>query len=136
MLRNGCRGRYDLLDELWSEVVLERVPRIYVLHGDNPSKVANSLRWYVFKYMNKRYDDETPCSNLPEPSYTVEHEDKDEVQYILDSLDPYDASLLELYFMYELTYQEIADEIDVSKSTAMNHVKAALERARDHFADR
>jgi len=60
-LRNCCRKQFHLLDDLWSDVVIECVPR--AINTYDPTKgellwhVCHTVRWYTMKWLNRRLRD-------------------------------------------------------------------------------
>lgn len=148
LVKRSCRGRFDLCDDIWCDVIVARTEQCMstwdeALGSSLKQHVFRALKWYVFKWLNKQLHlryvegqlaarhsplyDETACSFTP----FVDFERSDEVQYILSQLDEYDRSLLELYHLGGLTFEAIGDILNVSKGTARNHYILALEKARD-----
>lgn len=152
MLARMCRKRYDLLDELWSEVIIEKCEQCmnafdpcHPSHASLKTYMMRNLQMYTWKWMNRlgRPHRERGFQSLslffdkrdsPHGKVVIEkqkHDDVDEVKTILDQLDEYDRTLLELRHIHDLTFQEIADVIGVSaKTTARIHYRAALARAQ------
>ena len=158
MLARTCRKRYDLIDDLWSEVIVEKCEQCMNAYDPHhPSRASLktymmvNLRMYVWKWVNRlgRPHRERGFVSLEKWSHTTnkydveqgpfakvidakqKHDDIDEVNSILEQLSEYDRYLLELKHIHDLTFDEMAEIIDVSaKTTARNHYRAALARAK------
>lgn len=119
-------------EELWSEVVLDRIERIVELwDGERHPKpyIISNLRWYAFKWLQKL---ETHHEIWDvERSYTeTKHITRDAVNNILSRMNEYDALILQMYHIGSYTFQEIADSLGISKATANNHYHKAMREAR------
>jgi RNA polymerase sigma factor (sigma-70 family) len=141
VLRNSCRGHHELLEDLYDEVVLHYVPRLFETYdvgkGDIKQYVLRSLRWYCFKWMNRRAQDKTRhyedvYVHDPEDGHlSVDLGTRDQVQSILTGLSEYNRFLLVSYYLGSMTYQEIAETLGLAKSTVRKHLLIALREARE-----
>jgi RNA polymerase sigma factor (sigma-70 family) len=137
LAKRSCRGRYDLVDDLWEEAI-DRVPRMVddLWDGERPvyPYVMANLRMYFWKWMNAQMDRHEMTCPLPDdlaaPQPSVDPDVREQVQAILEQLDPYDAALLSLCKLAGLTFEEIGHTMGVSKGTAWNHYQNALTAAR------
>jgi DNA-directed RNA polymerase specialized sigma24 family protein len=125
ILLKQAYGDKDLAELMFSEVVLERIHRIFELYdGVRPLEnyVLNAIRWYAFKYANKHrrtMSYETLAgANVSYDTQTLE---------ILDGLSEIDRYLLTAHVLYEMTMQEIADELDWSVPSVSSGIKKAKE---------
>lgn len=150
-----CRGRYDLVDEMMSDVVVMRMPdifRTYEEWRETPIEVhvfAN-LKWYVYKYLNaggRRStrettnsvsligdEDDTRASHSPglgEPSYEVDLETRMWVLDIISSLPETQGRLLFLRDVCQMTFLEVGAVMGYGKSTARLRYDEALCLARE-----
>lgn len=131
--RIGSRGRRDLEEELWSDVVLVKVPRCIELWDEvRPlwTYVAVTIRAYVWKYVNKRLQ-HGALEQLNERSQVVEYSTRLEVIEILESLSHASREILYLKYMNGCTTEEISVYYDVSMGTAHTMIHKALEEARE-----
>lgn len=151
MLRRACRGRYDLLDDLWSDVVVTRCEAIMLTYNSNHTSHASlkthmmvNLQRYTWKWMNTlgRPYRERGYERVPEYfdvaiTESLKLDNVDEVKTIMVQLDEYDRRLLEMKHIHDMTFLEMADVIGVSaKTTARNHYRVALARAQEMAAAR
>lgn len=77
-----------------------------------------------------------PGEAIPDPAVTPEAalrigEDQQQVQELLKTLNPTDRSAVILYYWYEYSYEEIAQELSLTVSA----VKSRLHRARKALAE-
>lgn len=140
LCRQMCRGRIDLCDDLYSEII-DRVHDVYKNYDGTSASLKThmykNLRWYLWKWMNRRGRKyaEREQESLPEEydvagAASLNLDDADEVNVILSRLSDYDRLLLMMYHMQGLTFQEIGTVIGATKGTVRNHYLKALERAR------
>lgn len=136
LARRMCRRRYDLVEELYSHAIVDRIGR--VLETFDPKRnvpvemyAFKTLKWYCWKWMNRRMRLEVaPRVPFP-PNLAVkayDQDDIDEVQTYLGRLCPYDASLIQLHDLCGLTFEEMADILETTKGTARNHYNRAFDR--------
>lgn len=151
MIANSCRGRKELIDEIFSDVVLHYTENAF--RTFDPTKgqtlyqhVMHTLRWYVGKWLNKRLRNmrretsETDLSN-GEPGETVLRElaiaksgepggdaldNAEIVRKILANVPEYERALLMLRHVAGLSFPEIAKRLGVSESTARTQCDNAL----------
>ena len=140
MLRKACRGRYELCEEMYCEVVLQYAPRLFETYDETKGElipyIINSLRWYCFKWMNKRakskdvFHEDVQDIDPPEEPQVLDLDLKDEVESLLKGLSEYDRYLLVAYHCGGLTFAEIGEALGIGKATALRHYHAAMSRAR------
>lgn len=58
------------------------------------------------------------------------------LKYIDNNLPPLSRSIFRLRFLKEMSYQEVADELGVSKVTVFNHLSQSLEKINAYFKDK
>jgi DNA-directed RNA polymerase specialized sigma24 family protein len=119
-------------DELYEEV-WDRLPRLFELYDESKGKISSyvyaNLRWYLWKKVNKRVAVHAPKDRAVDPSNELVA--RDEVQSIIESVDAFDAEMLILRHLRELTYKEIGIHLGVNKTTARKYVLEAEEHARE-----
>lgn len=137
--KRGCRGRYDLVDELMGRIT-------DMMHGMvsswDPTQnvplrahVYINAKWYVWKWMNRRMKREVvnfePMLEEPVAASNDALILKDQVQVILSSLEDWESEILEMYFIDEMPFTEIAEELGLARGVVRNRFMAALERAKE-----
>lgn len=131
LLMKAARNDIDLCNEMFSEVALERIHRIFELYdGIRPLEnyVLNSIRWYAFKYYNKRKAHQ--CIDEMDITFEINESHLD----ALDSLNDVERYLVEANVFYKMSVVDIADELNwsVSQTTrSLNHVKLNLRMMYD-----
>lgn len=144
LVKRTCRGRYDLMEEIWSDVIIARTQEcIDTWDGVSSAlrtHVFGNLRWYIWKWLNfqcTRMGRETPVGELPkclpsrEDGNLIDLERHEVVQIILDRLPEYERGLLTLYYLEGLSFEEISEVLGTCKSTARTHVMKALAIAQE-----
>ena len=56
------------------------------------------------------------------------------MQYIEGELPPLSQQILRLRFLQEMTYEEVAQEVGVSKVTVYNHMRQSMHRIKEYFS--
>lgn len=56
------------------------------------------------------------------------------MQYIERELPPMSQRILRLRFLREMTYEEVAQEVGVSKVTVYNHLSQSIQRIKEYFS--
>lgn len=56
------------------------------------------------------------------------------MQYIERELPPLSQRILRLRFLREMTYEEVAQEVGVSKVTVYNHLSQSIQRIKEYFS--
>ncbi len=56
------------------------------------------------------------------------------MQYIEGELPPLSQQILRLRFLQEMTYEEVAQEVGVSKVTVYNHLWLSMHRIKEYFS--
>lgn len=136
LCRLGCRGRYDLVDDLYHDVVLARMPNIWDQYDSERAAfwtyASKNLRFYIWKHMNRRARRATDdLENVEEPVEYFDLGSSLRVHDLLDGLDENEKRIIVCRFVYELTYKEIADLIGVSRPIASRMCNEAIDRLRE-----
>ncbi|KKN77729.1 hypothetical protein LCGC14_0357030 [marine sediment metagenome] len=117
-----CRERAHLVDDMFSEVVLDRVPGIIERWIPEKSKLStwvfNNLKWHCYTWLNRRGQcvvslDAEFYSIEDKISETFDMDDADNVQYLMRSLTGYERRIVTLHVLYEQTFAEIAKRVGV-----------------------
>jgi RNA polymerase sigma factor (sigma-70 family) len=111
------------------------------------SHVIGNARWYLFKmFVTKkrvRKDRTDQLARAVEAGYfrseskcpIDELDDQMQVQSILNKVHPFHRSILQLYYMSGLTYEEIGGVLGCCKATAMKRVQSALNAVRQSASE-
>lgn len=158
----SCRGRFDLVEEMFSDVVLWRVQNAFHTYkawrGELEGHVFGTIRWYCFKWMNERLRRVTrePCVTDLQPSQAqssnhrgamelepaasgdidayIAHECKEEVQRLLACLDAQHKRIVFLHDGMAWTFDEIGFQERKSESWAKQHYHQAVQLIRERVA--
>jgi len=144
LCRLSCRGRYDLIDEIFHDVVLVRLPFIIYNWGEADggfraslnTHVQRNLRWYIFKYLNarmRRFEKRVELDeNLPgecvAPLDAIAN--ADEVQSIIAGLTSAERRVLLLYNVHGFNFSQLATALGCSVGHARGKYLEALEHAK------
>lgn len=141
MIRRRCSDCKWLLEEAWDEVV-DVVPRILEerwdpAEGGAYNYVRRYMQWHLHKFVQRRgsgrvggrrdqLGNRVDTVELVDErsAHTVPLADSDQdlpdlVQYILEGLPTRERVVLEARYFGDMTYQEVADELGISKSSAV-----------------
>lgn len=132
LLLKVARGDHNCADEMFSDVVLERLPRLFELYdGVRPIEnyMLNNIRWYAFKYVNKKH------KRVFESLEFVKHKDPSSFLDALEYLNEMERYLVEAVVFYRMSHREIA----VHLGRPVSHVSAGIhhvfEKLRVIYAD-
>lgn len=125
MLLKAAHGDRECASQMYSDVAIERIHRIFELwDGVRPLEnyAFNAIRWYAYKYVNKRRPAQFDEDFVP-PTYTQEsHLDA------LDALSETERYLIASSVFYGLSVRDIAAELGWS----MHATTQALQYAKDN----
>jgi len=130
-LRRGTpRARWGSLDDMWSEVVLDRAHSILRLwdpaKGSPAAYLLANVRWYAYKWLHRRnghwqpvagstdvsLDDAAVRARAEAPDPLADHvagvDARDGVEFLLGVLSDADAALVRWHVMEGYTFAEIA----------------------------
>ena len=131
MLLKSARGDRNLADEMFSDVALVRLPRLFELYdeskGPEDNYMLRNIRWYAFKHVNRIRKHEE-----------LEHKgvrDKPEHTDALDVLNELDRYLIEANVLYGMTYGEIAEELKWPTYAVSKAIKIAKDRLAECYDD-
>jgi len=128
MLLKSARGDRNLAEEMFSDVALERLPRLFELYDESrpiDNYMLHNIRWYAFKYMNRRKH----YSELEHTGIRDKHSHLD----ALDSLNELDRYLIEANVLYGMTYTEIAADLNWPSYLVSRAVKTAKDRLAECY---
>ena len=74
---------------------------------------------------------------LQDAAYIADMSDDDRLERLLQFIDtelpPLSQQIFRLRFLREMSYEELAQQVGVSKVTVYNHLSQSLQRIREHF---
>jgi len=138
-----CRKRIHLVDDMFSEVVLEYIPRIIDCWKPElstlTSHVRARLRMYGSKWLN--HPQTNRASLIPGKStvpldkvdtYQVDEttsiEEADNVEYLMRSLTGYERRVVSLHVLWGLTFADIAKKVGVNKDKIAKVYQEAISK--------
>jgi RNA polymerase sigma factor (sigma-70 family) len=142
LARRSCRGCYGMIDEL-VEVVYDHAPKL--VENYNPERgvelrayVFNSLRWWMFKYMNKEAArlegvEEFHCDD----HYTeddLQQERREEVYKLMEGVDEFEQLVIELHHG-GYTWREISQISSVEHTKLFRIYHQAMQKIREAARD-
>jgi RNA polymerase sigma factor (sigma-70 family) len=135
----GRKGWRTLADELYSEAI-ERAPSVAAnweeYRGSLYTYMRKSLGWYMHKIIRKRRleADALSTASLDERSYDAaigsELEHSEEVYYLLQDLDETERAVMVAHTVGDLTFEQIAEQLGMAKSTVRLRYHSAIKKAR------
>lgn len=151
VIHNWCGGRYELCDEIFSDVLwkVENACRTFdETKGDFRRHVNTTIGFYTRKWIaahakrQRRFMSLSPADNDSEaavtervedaaPDFTIATLNRESVSTILQQLPEYERQLLHLKFALDWTYVDIGRALGCAESTIRKHVDSALIKARE-----
>lgn len=128
----------DLADELMSDVVYERLPRILELWDRDKGPINNyvncNIKLYVFKHIQKQHKtDKLFEYSEVDDYYYSNHEAIVEVLTILDTLTEYERSLIWSHLALGISCRQLSQTLDIPRSALTRQLKDILEKIRRAF---
>lgn len=133
IIKRACRNRRDVEDEMYSDVVPTAVVAAMSTYDSKKGNLKahvmrtvrlRSLKWWWRWRKWYSYHSSIEQDVLVENDHGVSIE----VYDLLDKLCPYDRGVIVMYHLMEMTFEEVALVLSVSKGTARNHYKIAIKR--------
>ena len=117
---------------------------VRLLHS-NPSVQADKMEGYLMMAVRNRCLDVLSHKSVREQveklfsqelqQRHIEDERLDRLmQYIERELPPLSQQILRLRFLQEMSYEEVAQEVGVSKVTVYNHLWQSMHRIKEYFS--
>jgi RNA polymerase sigma factor (sigma-70 family) len=133
------------LDEALSESIFAAMRGVETFKQNGASldtHLFEAIKWYLIKHFKTR----TPQREQAHRDKLFEHtsksslqyvtnDDADQLQRVWEQLSQDDAAMLELRYIYEMEFSEIAEIFECSNSHAYKKVNEALEKARRLYKD-
>ena len=128
----------DVVSEVFASLLCGRT----VMRADNAKAfLMASVRHGCLNVLQHKKVQERFARLLIEDSDTFASDDTAEQQmqmevlmrYLQDNLSPLTQEIFRLRYLQEMTCQEVAEALNVSRQTVHTHLKQALERIRAYF---
>ena len=82
-----------------------------------------------FARLLTEYADTLDCNNTAEEQMQME----ELMLYVRDNLSPMEQKVFQLRYLKEMTCQEVADVLNVSRQTVHTHLKQSVKKIRKYF---
>lgn len=136
LCKRSCRGRFDLVDELMGRVVdvMPQIEEAWDPTFDVPFRahIFSSLRWYLWKWMNKRMRIEVvpfePLREDHKAACDLSTDDREELNVILSLIDEDERQVIEMVWLEELSLKEVSETIDESRATVRRLYESGMEK--------
>lgn len=141
------------VDEMWTDVVLERIQRIVMLFDpgypnseDLPEKerlknyVCTNIFWYAKKYLARNANLAAKHKHVPlddnSLSITFDTDNRELVNTLLSKLSKRSAAIIFMRHMQDEGFQEIGEALGLSRGSARLHYAKAIEEAKTYLETR
>jgi DNA-directed RNA polymerase specialized sigma24 family protein len=137
VIARASGGRRDVEDEMFNDVCTLAVPRALRTYDSSKASldthVRTAVKCYALKWWasRRRYYALHRPEGAGERVYVVDLDGVAGVVERLESLTPYDRGLVVLKHLMGLTFEEMAEVLEVGKSTARLHYEAAMAKLRN-----
>ena len=127
----------DVVSEIFARLLRgDIVPQPEKLEGYLMTSVRNQCR-DVLKHKNVRECVEKLFSAEIRQNQVVPINDDDRLErlmlFVEAKLPPLTQQIFRLRFLREMTYEEVAEAVGVSRVTVYNHLSQSLQRIKEHF---
>ena len=127
----------DVVSEIFARLLRgDIVPQADKLEGYLMTSVRNQCR-DVLKHKNVRECVEKLFSAEIRQNQFVPINDDDRLErlmlFVEAQLPPLSQQIFRLRFLREMTYEEVAEAVGVSRVTVYHHLSQSLQRIKDHF---
>ena len=127
----------DVVSEIFARLLRgDIVPQAEKLEGYLMTSVRNQCR-DVLKHKNVRECVEKLFSAEIRQNQVVPINDDDRLErlmlFVEAQLPPLSQQIFRLRFLREMTYEEVAEAVGVSRVTVYHHLSQSLQRIKEHF---
>ena len=125
----------DVVSDVFTQILADNV---VLIPGSEEGYLLRSVRNRCLNLIIHKSLRERVAKSLPDETCVVFSEDSDsrleQLMLLIENLEPpLRKQIFRLRYLQEKSYQEVADELGVSKVTVFNHISQALDWIRKHF---
>ncbi len=125
----------DVVSEVFTQILVDN---IVLLPESEEGYLMRSVRNRCLNLIAHKSVKERVVKTLLDDADVILSEETDEqleqLMLLIDNLEPPIRKLIfRLRYLQDMSYQEIADKVKVSKVTVFNHLSKAMDRIREHF---
>ena len=125
----------DVVSDVFAKILADDV---VLMPGSEEGYLMRSVRHRCLNLIAHKSVKERVAKLLLNDAEVILSEDTDErleqLMLLIEDLEPPIRKLIfRLHYLQEKSYQEVADEVGVSKVTVFNHLSQALDWIRTHF---
>ena len=125
----------DVVSEVFTQILVDN---IVLLPESEEGYLIRSVRNRCLNLIAHKSVKEKVVKTLLDDADVILSEETDErleqLMLLIDNLEPPIRKLIfRLRYLQDMSYQEIADKVKVSKVTVFNHLSKAMDWIREHF---
>ena len=125
----------DVVSDVFTQILVDN---IVLLPESEEGYLMRSVRNRCFNLITHKSVKERVAKALLDDADVILSEEADErleqLMLLIDNLEPPIRKLIfRLRYLQDMSYQEVADKVGVSKVTVFNHLSKAMDWIKDHF---
>ena len=125
----------DVVSDVFTQILVDN---IVLLPESEEGYLMRSVRNRCFNLITHKSVKERVAKALLDDADVILSEEADErleqLMLLIDNLEPLIRKLIfRLRYLQDMSYQEVADKVGVSKVTVFNHLSKAMDWIKDHF---
>ena len=125
----------DVVSDVFTQILVDN---IVLLPESEEGYLMRSVRNRCFNLITHKSVKERVAKALLDDTDVIFSEETDErleqLMLLIDNLEPPIRKLIfRLRYLQDMSYQEVADKVGVSKVTVFNHLSKAMDWIKEHF---
>ena len=125
----------DVVSDVFTQILVDN---IVLLPESDEGYLMRSVRNRCFNLITHKSVKERVAKALLDDADVILSEETDErleqLMLLIDNLEPPIRKLIfHLRYLQDMSYQEVADKVGVSKVTVFNHLSKAMDWIKEHF---
>lgn len=125
----------DVVSDVFTQILVDN---IVLLPESEEGYLMRSVRNRCFNLITHKSVKERVANALLDDADVIFSEETDErleqLMLLIDNLEPPIRKLIfRLRYLQDMSYQEVADKVGVSKVTVFNHLSKAMDWIKEHF---
>ena len=125
----------DVVSDVFTQILVDN---IVLLPESEEGYLMRSVRNRCFNLITHKSVKERVAKALLDDADVILSEEADErleqLMLLIDNLEPLIRKLIfRLRYLQDMSYQEVADKVGVSKVTVFNHLSKAMDWIKEHF---